>query len=111
MALSLSRFKVIRRWKEFLPKIYKVVKEFGFDAYLIGSVARGNYDCSSDFDLAIVVERELSREERIKLKLELEEALEREGIPTTFPIEIHLVKPDELRKYKERIPLEKLMNV
>ena len=101
----MRRFAVLRRWKDYVPKILAVLQEKGLEGYVAGSVARGNYDCSSDFDLVVVTKDELSREERLKLKGELLEEFEREGVPPWFPLELHLVTEDELRKYPERVPL------
>jgi len=101
----LRRFSVLRRWKDYVPKMLAVLQRRGLEGYVAGSVARGNYDCSSDFDLLVVTKDKLSREERLRLKEELLEELEREGIPPWFPIELHLVDEGELRKYPERVPL------
>ncbi len=106
MALSLRRFKVIRKWPQYLALISQVLEEKGLKGYLVGSVARGDYDCASDVDLAIVIEEELDRRKRIELKLDLEESFERAGVPPNFPLEIHLIKESELVKYPERVPLE-----
>ncbi len=109
MALSLRRFLILRSWREQVPKIVRALERLGLKGYLAGSVARGNYDCSSDFDLVIVVNRKLSKKEALELKMMIEEALEEEGVPPYFPVEIHLVTPDELDKYPERVPLEELL--
>ena len=106
MALSLKRWKELRKWREYVPKMYEALRKRGLKGYVVGSVAEGTYDCSSDFDLAVVVNRKLDRKDRISLKMELEEEM---GLPQTFPLEIHLVTEDELRRYERKVPLEELL--
>ncbi len=106
MALSLSRFKIIRKWKELLPCIKESVLKVFPDAelYIIGSVARGNYDSSSDFDLLVVIKEDLDRGKRIDALVKIFENFEKCGEPR-FPLEIHFVKKGEEKKYEERVKI------
>ena len=106
MAFPLTRFKVIRRWKELLPCIKESVLNVlpHAELYIIGSVAKGNYDSTSDFDLLVVVEKEPSRKERIEMLMKIYEGFERCGDPR-FPLEIHFVEKGKEVRYKERVKI------
>ena len=106
MAFSLARFKILRKWKELLPCIKEsVLKVFpNAKLYIIGSVARGTYDSTSDFDLLVVIDRELSRDERVEALMKIFENFEECGDPR-FPLEIHFAKRGEESKYDERVEI------
>ncbi|UXD21799.1 DNA polymerase [Ignicoccus pacificus DSM 13166] len=99
-----ERLKLLLRWREIVPKIAEILKEIIPDAeiYLVGSVARGDYDAWSDVDILIVTPRELTRKERIEIRAKLWEEMERRGLPWYFPWELHFVKKGEEGRYPER---------
>ena len=106
MALSLTRFKIIRKWKELLPCIRESVLKVLPDSelYIIGSVAKGTYDSASDFDLLVVVNKELDRRQRVELLARIYEEFEKCGDPR-FPLEIHFAKRGDEKKYEERVKI------
>jgi len=104
VALAPERLKLLLKWREVVPELVKIIKELLPEAevYLVGSVARGDYDAWSDVDLLVVTERELSREERVKLRAGLWEEAERRELPWGFPWQLHFAKKGEEAGYPER---------
>ncbi len=83
-----------------LRTIRKVAVEyFGPDVriYLFGSVLRGNYGPQSDIDVAVVLKRRPSVEERVAFRSRI-----REELGLFHPFEIHIVSEDEWRGWYGR---------
>lgn len=83
-----------------LRTIKKVAEEhFGTDVrvYLFGSVLRGDYRPQSDIDVAVVLRRRPSVEERIAFRCKI-----REELGLFHPFEIHIVSEDDWKRWYGR---------
>ncbi|UXD21201.1 DNA polymerase subunit beta [Ignicoccus pacificus DSM 13166] len=106
LKLIAEEYKELMQWKEYLPAVVKAIKEVlpNSRVYLVGSIARGDYDITSDVDVLVVIENEPSFEERVKIKTKIWEKMDELGVPWTLPVEVHLVGPERARAYfKERV--------
>jgi len=82
------------RWREYAPLVAEAVKEVlgGAEVYVFGSAAEGRLTASSDIDIAVVVDEvPKSAFERAGIVLEIIERAERRGLPSGYPLEIHLM--------------------
>jgi len=93
------RREIFSNLEKWLGTIHETVKEIDpkAEAYLFGSVAEKRHNLSSDIDILITTEH---KPEEIITKLW------KRGIKN--PFEIHVIKPSELQKYKQR---SKLINL
>ncbi len=95
----LERASMLREWRKWSEKRAVIVREILADAevYVIGSVARGEAVAASDLDILVVSEKIPDNpRERSKLKAVIEE---RARLPLHHPIQLHLVKPGEKKRY------------
>ena len=95
-----SRLQMLKRWREVIREVVRVVEELfpGAELYLIGA-AEGGLTVDSDIDV-VVVFRELEGS-RGDVLAKIWEALE-EKIPVYYPLEIHILCYSELSKIKGR---------
>lgn len=102
MDVVILRAEMLRNWKAWISKVVNVIKELLPDAeiYVIGSVAEGNAIGLSDLDLLVVSNNiPLKPKETAQLKALIEEKAK---LPLYHPLEIHLAKPKESKKYLKR---------
>ena len=94
-----SRLQMLKRWREVIREVAKVVEELYPDAelYLIGGAAENRLTVDSDIDV-VVVFRKL-RISRGEILAKIWEALEGR-IPIYYPLEIHILCYSELSKIK-----------
>ncbi len=94
-----SRLQMLKRWREVVREVVKVVEELYPDAelYLIGGAAEGRLTVNSDIDVVIVF-RELE-DSRGEVLAKIWEALEGK-IPVYYPLEIHVLCSSELSKIR-----------
>jgi len=81
-------------------KVYKIFREADVGVnriILFGSRARGDWERDSDWDLLIVVDRELARNEKMKLSHLLRKELAEEHIPCDVVIK----SEKEIEYYKD----------
>ncbi len=103
--LAWGRASILKEWRWWVIKIKEAANETlaanVVGIYLFGSVVRGEAIASSDIDILIVA-RNLPKSmiKRSELK---EEILEKAGLPTIHPFEIHLVDVDEAETYFRHI--------
>ncbi len=98
-----GRLKSLLEWRNYLPALLRAVEDFlgGAEVYVFGSVVEGGLTAASDVDVAIVVERvPESALERAKIVSRIFEALEGEGMPWWYPLEMHLMTRGELEMLK-----------
>jgi len=95
-----ERADIVRRYKEWLPKIAKAVKQVidGAEVYLFGSIAEGGAVISSDIDIMIVVKDRMGGRKRAEIIAEIEE---KAGLPFVHPFEFHVLSEDEFGLWKE----------
>ncbi len=95
-----ERAEIVRKYREWLPKIANAAKEVLGDAniYLFGSVAEGEATPSSDVDIMIVTRGEnvATGRKRAEVIAEIEE---RAGLPFVHPFEFHLMSKDEFERW------------
>ncbi len=106
-----ERAEIVRKYKEWLPKIANAAREVlgDVDVYLFGSVAEGKAAVSSDIDIMIVTHREDIARGRKRAEV-IAEIEERVGLPFVHPFEFHLMTEKEFRKWM-RIFRPKLVRV
>ena len=96
--LKAERLRALMRWREFLPAIVKAIEEVLGDrpVYVFGSVVEGEITADSDVDVAVLVE-EVPRSalRRVALLDRIWSAMERRGVPHWYPVELHLMTPEE----------------
>lgn len=94
-----SRLQMLKRWREVVREVAKVVEELYPDAelYLIGGAAEGRLTVNSDIDVVLVF-RELESS-RSEVLAKIWEALEGK-VPIYYPLEIHILCYSELSKIK-----------
>jgi len=81
-------------------KVYKIFREADVGVnriILFGSRARGDWERDSDWDLLIVVDRELARNEKMKLSHLLRKELAEEYIPC----DVIIKSEKEIEYYKD----------
>ncbi|MEL9939938.1 MAG: nucleotidyltransferase domain-containing protein [Ignisphaera sp.] len=102
MDTSAKRAKLVSEWRLWALRIAGVAKEVISDAevYVIGSVARGDSVGGSDVDILIVSEYVPKKPMEIaKLKAFIEERLD---LPYYHPFEMHILSPEEAKRFIER---------
>ncbi|ABL78830.1 nucleotidyltransferase domain-containing protein [Thermofilum pendens] len=93
-----EKMRLLSRFRELAPSVLSVVKrvlsEYGVDdeIFFFGSIVDGKYTAASDVDIAVVV-REVPRN-RSEIAGKIVEELEKIGVPSWFPLEIHFLTPD-----------------
>jgi len=96
--LKAERLRALMRWREFLPAIVEAIEEVLGDrpVYVFGSVVEGEITADSDVDVAVLVE-EVPRSalRRVALLDRIWSAMERRGVPHWYPVELHLMTPEE----------------
>ena len=103
----LERAHMLRSWRQLAKRVAKAVRELYSNArvYLAGSVARGEWVAASDIDIVVVLDHEPTMREAAQLIAYVWEKLD---LPPSHPIEIHVVGPKTLEKYKRSTPLQPL---
>ena len=103
----LERRRLLENWRRLVAKAARVVKQLYPEAqiYLTGSVVRGDYIAASDVDLVIVLDHEPTMREAAEVIARVWEALD---LPPSHPLELHVVGPKGLEKYRRRGPLHRV---
>ncbi len=103
----LERRRMLRNWKQLAEAVARVVREAYPDArvYLTGSVARGEWTAASDVDILVALDHEPSPREAARV---IEHIWEKLGLPPNHPLEVHVIGPQSLEKYRRRAPLQPL---
>jgi len=94
-----ERFKILLKWREFIPALKEAVSEVIPDAqiYVFGSALKNELTANSDIDILVVSSR--AGVGRHKYAARIEEKLE-DRIPSQI-FEIHLVTPQQAEWYKK----------
>ncbi|MDM7275245.1 MAG: nucleotidyltransferase domain-containing protein [Thermoprotei archaeon] len=89
---SLS-FKALTRWAEHVKSIWEAIKRAAPESqvYLTGGAAEGRLTALSDIDIVIALKHEPSYEEAVNLRVRIMEELDRAGVPSHIPLDIHIV--------------------
>ena len=103
----LERSRLLRNWRQLARAVAKAVKELYPNArvYLAGSVARGEWIAASDIDIVVVLDHEPCMREAAQV---IEHAWKKLDLPLNHPIEIHVIGPNSLEKYKKNTLLQPL---
>ncbi len=98
-----ARLSILRSWREAARRVATLVREVypGARVYVTGSVARGEWIAASDIDIIVVLDHEPSPREASEL---ISYVWERLNLPPQHPLEIHVVGPRGLERYR-RSPL------
>ncbi len=104
-----ERANLLRNWKRLVKEAVEAVKEIYPEAriYITGSIAKDEWIAASDIDLIVVLTHEPSMREAAQI---IEHIWEKLKLPLIHPLEIHVVGPQGLEKYKRKslIPVEQL---
>ncbi len=89
MRLVAERARMVREWRSWILRVAKAIREIWpeAEAYLVGSVARGEAIGSSDVDLLVVLDNppETPREQaQARVLIE-----EKAGLPDYNPLDLH----------------------
>ena len=106
----LTPLKALREGLKRLDDIARAIKvaEPRCEVYLVGGAAENRLTVASDIDILVVLPTEPSFEEAIELRERIWSELERAGIPSYVPIEIHVVSKESLDRYARRGRIVKL---
>jgi len=108
--LPKTRLQLLRTWREVVFRVVRIAEELYPEAevYLVGGAAEDRLTVLSDIDIAIVFEGELKSEERAEILAKLWEELERQGVPSYYPIHLIVLGRGELNRLRGR--KEKLLS-
>ena len=98
-----AKLRLLREAIDRLDEIACVLREAlgpGAALYLAGGAAEGRLTVLSDIDIIIVLDREPSFEEAVSIRERIMEALEAAGIPPYLPLDLHIVGPERLKRYR-----------
>ncbi len=101
--IFIERARIIKKWKEYMPMIAKVIKNLLPDSqiYIFGSVIKEEAVGGSDIDILIISNLiPKNNLERAKIKVKIEQLC---NLPLFHPFEFHLVNEEEAKWYFERI--------
>lgn len=103
----LERRRLLRSWRRLAESIARVIREAYPRArvYLAGSLARGEWTAASDIDILVVLDHEPTPREAARI---IEYVWEKLSLPPNHPLEIHVVGPTSLERYKRCSPLQPL---
>lgn len=96
------RERNVRKWERWLPRFVRALRRRIKDAevYLVGSVARGEYEVAHDVDVLVVTRTRLARKELEKI---IEEAEREAGlVKRIHPVDVHVAAPEEKEKWLRR---------
>ena len=93
-----NRMKMMKNKYDYLKKIeeahIKILSKS--KSYIFGSILEGNLVGGSDIDILIVAEVPKNQTKRAEIIAKLEEAA---GLPLSHIFEIHLISPEEFKKW------------
>ncbi len=103
MSLTL---KALRDWRRIACIVAEAARRVtgAREVYIAGGAAAGRLTVSSDIDVVVPLPREPSLEEAAELRARIIEEAEKLGLPAYAPVEIHLVGPQRLERYRPRAP-------
>lgn len=101
--ILMERAEIIKRWKEYVTEVAKVVKTILPDShvYVFGSVVKGEAVGGSDVDI-LIVSKHLPKDgiKRAEIKVRVEEL---SNLPPYHPLEFHFVDEEEAEWYFKRV--------
>ena len=103
-----SRLRMLREWRVMVSRAVEAIRKVYPDAkvYLVGGAAEDRLTVASDIDVAVVFNRELSREERVEVLARIWEELEESGVPPYYPLHVIVLgrgEVERLRGAKKRL--------
>jgi len=72
----------------------------GAAVYVAGGAAEDRLTALSDIDVVVALPLELSPSSRLDLKLRILDRAFEKGLPLDYPIDLHVIGPAELERYK-----------
>ncbi len=102
--MLLERRRILHDWARLAREAARAVRETHPKArvYVAGSVARGEAIAASDLDLIVVLDHQPSPREAAEVIALIWEKL---GLPLHHPLEIHVIGPEDLERYRRKGPL------
>ena len=94
-------FEHLRRWREYVEKISKAVRDIIPDAeiYVIGGVAEDRITIYSDIDILIII-KNIDPSSKVELVADiLDKAIDTYDLPWDAPVELHVVNEEEAKRY------------
>ena len=104
MGKRLSPLRALREGLDRLSDVARAIKsiEPRCEVYLAGGAAENRLTIASDIDILVVLPSEPSFDEAVKLEERIWSELERIGVPSYIPIEIHVISKESLGRYSRR---------
>ena len=97
-----SKLRLLREALDKLHDIICVLESLRLPArlYLTGGAAEDRLTATSDVDIVVALDHEPSFEEAVEIREKILDALEKAGIPPYLPVELHIVGPEKLKRYR-----------
>ena len=102
-----ERLARLLRWREHVGAVVKAAEEvLGKDAevYVVGGAAEGRLTAVSDIDVVVVTPKAPpSIRDRVRLAIDIrDKAYTAHGLPLDYPVDIHIMTPEEFREARRR---------
>lgn len=99
-------YRRLQQWREYVQKIFAAVRDVlggSIEVYVFGGAAEDRLTALSDIDVAIVLPKEPSPRERLRIKQRVfARAVDAYGLPWDYPVEIHVVGPKGFEEIKKQ---------
>ena len=107
MKNALTPLRRFQNWGRHVARLASIIARVAPDAevYLAGGAAEDRLTVVSDIDVVIVLPREPSLKEAIDLHEKIIEEMEKSGIPPYIPVELHIIGPKRLKRYKKLVKI------
>ncbi|MET1160368.1 MAG: nucleotidyltransferase domain-containing protein [Thermoprotei archaeon] len=98
----LSPLKIISQWRKYVDIIYKATRRVIPSARicLTGGVVEDRLTVLSDIDVLVVLDHEPSFSEAVDLRTRIYEEAEKMGLPLYAPVELHIIGPHSIQRYR-----------
>lgn len=99
------RIRYLRDWRRYVNALAKSVEELLPNArvYVAGGAAEDRLTVLSDVDVLVVVDKPLAEPQQRRLKADIIWNAEKHGLPWDYPVEIHIITGDQLKKHAGRL--------
>ena len=96
------RDELVKTWRWAARIVAEAAKSLYPDArvYVAGGAAEGRLTPLSDVDVVVVLSRRPTPRERIEVKLAIMREAFRRGLPIDYPIDLHVIGPEDLERYR-----------
>ncbi len=101
-----ERLRRLHQWRLYAPRVAEAARRLlgpETRVYVVGGAAEDRLTVLSDIDIVVVSPRAPRGPERHRLAIRIRmEAVERHGVPWDYPLDIHVMTPEEFEEARRR---------